>query len=107
MKTRERSEHQPQRRAVRRSRRRLGAIRGRNVRAADLQEKPTKRVRLEKISKTVVSAGSTKTAALKRTSRRAERAIGLSERQRAKQSARHYCVWHASWAQPGLSGRIG
>jgi hypothetical protein len=33
----------------RRSRRRLSAIRARDVRAADLQEKPTKRVRLEMI----------------------------------------------------------
>jgi hypothetical protein len=33
----------------RRGRRRPSAIRARDVRAADLQEKPTKRVRLEKI----------------------------------------------------------
>jgi hypothetical protein len=50
------------------------AIRARSdVRAADVQEKPTKRVTVEKIREGVVSSGSTKTAALQRTSQRAER----------------------------------
>jgi hypothetical protein len=63
-----------------------GAIRARDVRAADLQEKPTKRV--------VASAGHVKggfvrfdeDGGFRRTSQRAERAIRYSERKRAEQS---------------------
>ena len=61
-------------------------IRARDVRAADLQEKPTKRV--------VASAGPVKggfvgfdeDGGFRRTSQRAERAIRYSERKRAEQS---------------------
>jgi hypothetical protein len=56
------------------------AIRARDVRAADLQEEPTKRVENRVDLRTIVSSGSTKTAASQRTSPRAERAIGHSER---------------------------
>ncbi len=56
------------------------AIRARDVRAADLQEKPMKRVENRADSPTrVVSSDSTKTAAPRRTSQRAERAIRQSE----------------------------
>jgi len=56
-------------------------IRAHDVRAADLQAEPTKRLqRAELISETVVSSDSTKTAAPQRTSLRAERAIRQSER---------------------------
>jgi hypothetical protein len=57
-----------------------GAIRACDVRAADLQEEPTKRARTERLSWTVVSSDPTKTAAPRRTSQRAERAIRYSER---------------------------
>jgi hypothetical protein len=63
----------------RRSKWRPGAIRARDVRAADLQEKPTKRVKNKAGSpETVVSLDPTK-AATQRTSQRAERATKHSE----------------------------
>ena len=56
------------------------AIRARDVRAADLQEKPTKRVENgAALATRVVSSDAAKTAALQRTSQRAERAIKHSE----------------------------
>jgi apolipoprotein N-acyltransferase len=58
----------------------LDAIRARDVRAADLQEEPTKRFESRANSVIVVSSDSTKTAAHQRTSQRAERAIRQSER---------------------------
>jgi hypothetical protein len=64
-----------------------GAIRARDVRAADLQEETTKRLDSRADSpKLIISLDSTKTAAIRRTSQRAERAIRRSERQRAEQS---------------------
>jgi hypothetical protein len=58
----------------------LSAKRARDVRAADLQEKPTKGVKNKVGSpETVVSLDPTKTAATQRTSQRAERAIKHSE----------------------------
>jgi hypothetical protein len=63
----------------RRSKWRPGAIRARDVRAADLQEKPTKRVKNKAGSpETVVSLDPTKTAATQRNIA-AERAIKHSE----------------------------
>jgi hypothetical protein len=57
------------------------AIRARDVRAADLQEDPTKPVENSAgFRKTLVSSDPTKTAAPRRTSKRAKRAIRHSER---------------------------
>jgi hypothetical protein len=53
-------------------------IRARDVRAADLQEKPTNRVEIELLCADV-SSDATKTAAPQRTSQRAERANRQSE----------------------------
>ena len=58
-----------------RSRRMPRAIRARDVRAADLQEEPTKRRRNRADSTTIVSSDPPKTAASRRTSQRAKRAI--------------------------------
>jgi len=63
----------------RRSRRLQSAIRARDVRAADLQQELTKRVSREPIRDRMVSSDPTKTAAPRRTSQRAERAIRYSE----------------------------
>jgi hypothetical protein len=88
----------------RRSRRRPSAIRAprcsrrRSAGGADETDREQRR-----FSETLLSSGLTKTAATQRT---AQRAIRHSERQRAKQSARHYRGWHAARAQPRLSGRI-
>jgi hypothetical protein len=68
----------------RRSRRLQGAIRARDVRAADLQEEPTKPIESGADSQRHFSSESTKTAAPRRTS---QRAIRHSERQRAEQSS--------------------
>ena len=66
----------------------LRAIRACDVRAADLQPEPTKRVENRAgPSDTVVSSDSAKTAATRRTSQRAERANRRSERKRAEQSS--------------------
>ena len=59
------------------------AIRARDVRAADLQEEPTKPAENRAVLVDVVSSDRTKTAAPRRTSQRPERAIGhasVSER---------------------------
>jgi hypothetical protein len=59
-----------------------------DVRAADLQEKPTKRVKNKAGSpETIVSSDPTKTAATQRTSQRAERAIKHSERSERSNTA--------------------
>jgi hypothetical protein len=64
-----------------------GAIRARDVRAADLQEEPTKHLENGADSPTrSFRSDPTKTAAPRRTSQRAKRAIRHSERQRAEQS---------------------
>jgi hypothetical protein len=62
----------------RRSRRLIGAIRARDVRAADLQEEPTSRTEL--ILRHDCFVGSDEDGGSPRTSQRAERALGYSER---------------------------
>jgi len=73
--------------AERRRRRRLtSAIRARDVRAADLQEKLTKRVEYRVDSARQSFRGFDEDGGSRRTLPRAERAIRQSERQRAEQS---------------------
>jgi hypothetical protein len=71
----------------RRSKWRPGAIRARDVRAADLQEKPTKRVKNKAGSpETVVSLDPTKTAATQRNIAASGASHQTQRAQRAKQS---------------------
>src|SRR5688572_33467289 len=70
----------------RRSKRLLSAIRARDVRAADLQEEPTKSVENRAVFVDGRFVGSDEDGGSPANIERAERAIGHSERQRAEQS---------------------